>query len=276
MPQQAWFRGRYQQLLKRARASLASYINAPASDVVFVENASDGINAIVRSLPPHVRSKVMILSTAYSMVKHTVNAFCQCVVTCDISFPVLSPREVTAAVIAGLKQHQPQLLIVSHITSVPSVILPVKEICSAAASFSCRVLVDGAHALGQIPIDIQQLNPHYYVANCHKWMLCCRGSGLLYARPDIQGELLPTVMSSNGPASFEKMFEYTGTKDYTPHLSIIAALNFRAQFGEAQLQAYVRALSIEGGKLLAASWNTECIAPDEMTGSGCFFPRESA
>ena len=62
------------------------------------------------------------------------------------------------------------------------------------------------------------------------------------------------------------MFEYTGTKDYSPHLSLTAALNFRAQFGEERLQSYVRSLSIQGAQLLAASWGTQCIAPDDMTG----------
>jgi histidinol-phosphate/aromatic aminotransferase/cobyric acid decarboxylase-like protein len=109
---QAWFRGRYQQLLSSARHALAAYIHAPPSDVVFVENASDGINAVLRSLPPPRRAKVMLLSTAYSMVKHTAAAFCQCVVTVDITFPVLSPREVIAAVLSDLKLHKPQLLIV--------------------------------------------------------------------------------------------------------------------------------------------------------------------
>ena len=85
-------------------------------------------------------------------------------------------------------------------------------------------------------------------------------------RPELQAELLPTVISSNGIGSFEKMFEYTGTKDYTPHLSFTHALNFRAQFGEEQLQAYTRTLSIQGAKLLADAWKTQCIAPDEMTG----------
>jgi isopenicillin-N epimerase len=149
---------------------------------------------------------------------------------------------------------------------VPSIILPVKDICAAAASCGCRVLVDGAHALGQIKIDVQDLAADYYVANCHKWMLCCRGSGFLFVRRELQAELLPTVISSNGRASFEKMFEYTGTKDYTPHLSLISALNFRAQFGEEELQSYVRTLSLEGSKLLVTAWGTQCIAADDMTG----------
>ena len=144
--------------------------------------------------------------------------------------------------------------------------MPVKDICAAAASCGCRVIVDGAHALGQLPLRICDMGCDYYVANCHKWMLCCRGSGFLFVRRELQAELLPTVISSNGRASFEKMFEYTGTKDYTPHLSLISALNFRAQFGEERLQSYVRSLSIQGAQLLAASWGTQCIAPDDMTG----------
>ncbi len=144
--------------------------------------------------------------------------------------------------------------------------MPVKDICSAAASCGCRVLVDGAHALGQIPIDIADLAPDYYVANCHKWMMCCRGSGFMFVRPQLQAQMLPTVISSNGPGSFQKMFEYTGTKDYTPHLSFTAALDFRAQFGEEQLRGYMRNLSQQGSKLLADSWSTQCIAPDDMTG----------
>ncbi len=69
---------------------------------------------------------------------------------------------------------------ISHITSVPAIILPVKDICAAAASCGCRVIVDGAHALGQLPLRICDMGCDYYVANCHKWMLCSRGSGFMY------------------------------------------------------------------------------------------------
>ena len=70
---------------------------------------------------------------------------------------------------------------ISHITSVPAIIMPVKDICAAAAACGCRVIVDGAHALGQLPLRICDMGCDYYVANCHKWMLCCRGSGFMYA-----------------------------------------------------------------------------------------------
>ena len=253
------------------RARLAAYIGSGANDTVLIENASTGVNAVLRSLaraaPPG--GKLLLLSTAYYMVKQAA-AFTAPggVVAVNVSLPT-SDAAVLAAVAAALDAHAGKIYAASfsHIVSVPGVILPVKALAALCRARGVFVLIDGAHALGQVPVDVVDIGADAWLGNMHKWGYGAKGSALLWVAPAAQALIEPTVISFEGRGSshFQLAFSYLGTTSYSAYLALGASLDFRARVGgEAAIMSYMHRLAVDGGALLAARWGTAVLHPEAL------------
>lgn len=184
------------------RARMAAYIGASVNDTVFVENASNGVNAVLRSLaraaPPG--KLFLYLNTAYYMVKMVMSY-----VEPDNRLMVnvtqpLSNAAVLAAVRAALEANKGNVYAASfsHIVSVPGVILPVKELAALCREYGVFSLIDGAHALGHIPVDVVDIGADAWLGNAHKWFYSPKGAAVLWVAPDKQSLIEPTVISWEG------------------------------------------------------------------------------
>ena len=279
------------------RAQMAAYIGAEFNDTVFIDNASNGVNAVMRSLaralPPG--KKILLLNTAYYMVKMVLQYLepAQTLVV-NISMPG-SDAQTLAAVAAALAANDVYAASFSHIVSVPAVILPVKELAALCHAHGALVLIDGAHALGQIPVDVAAIGADFWLGNGHKWCAAAarasrergapftpaaaplpslsparrfyspKGSAVLWVRRELQPLIEPTVISweGRGATHFQLAFSYVGTTDMTRALAMGAALAFRASVGtEAQIFGYMHSLAVEGGRALARAWGTELLFED--------------
>ncbi len=144
-------------------------------------------------------------------------------------------------------------------------ILPIRELAAACKARGVLVLVDGAHALGQIPVDVGALGVDFWLGNGHKWLYSPKGSAVLWVRPELQGMVEPTVISweGRGATHFQLAFSYVGTTDVSRTLAMGAALAFRRSVGtEAEIMGYMHDLAVKGGGLLARSWGTELLFAD--------------
>jgi selenocysteine lyase/cysteine desulfurase len=263
--------------LDQARTRIAKLINAKHSgDVVFVDNASGGMNAVLRSVILEPQDKILYLNLAYGMVKTTINYVYEhdereAPLQANITVPS-SNAAIVAAVEAALKA-SPSIKIASfsHITSIPAVILPVKQLTAACRKRGVLVLIDGAHALGSIPIDVQDIDADFYVANGHKWLFSPKGSAIVWARPASQDLVHPNIISyeGQGKTPFQLEFSYTGTKDYSPFLAMADALDFRESVlgGEEAIMKYNHDLAVRGGDLLSSKWQTDKLTDDAYIGA---------
>lgn len=271
-----WFRYRMYHLFDAARAQVAAYVKANTSDLVFVPNASHGCNSVLRSVfPPNPkRNKILYLSTAYGMVKNTL-AYLHAqpilnedLLMVNVSYP-LDHAALVKSVGAALDAHAGQVYLASfsHITSIPAMIMPVQELVRVCHARGVMVLIDGAHALGQIPLDIPSLGADFYVANGHKWLYSPKGSAILWVHPDRQAAIFPTTISGEGEgkSSYLMQFSYEGTLDYSSYMAFGAALAFRAEFGEEAIMTHNHDLAVAGGQLLAGAWCTSLFIPAEHT-----------
>ncbi|MGH7044402.1 MAG: aminotransferase class V-fold PLP-dependent enzyme, partial [Acetobacteraceae bacterium] len=129
------------------------------------------------------------------------------------------------------------------------------------------VLVDGAHAPGQVPLDLATLAADWYVGNCHKWLCAPKGSGFLWAAPARQAGLHPAVISYGYGQGFVAEFDWTGTRDPSAFLAVPAALDFCDRLGGAALAARNRALAGAAGAWLAERLDTETGAEGATAGS---------
>jgi len=184
----------------------------------------------------------------------------------NVTYP-FNPQQIIRDVQAAVNKHQSEIYLASfsHITSIPSFIMPIVELARICRTAGILVSIDGAHALGQIPLDIPSYGVDFYIANGHKWLYTPKGTAILWVHPSVQSLIWPTTISGegSGPSQFVSQFAYEGTLDYSGYLTFSTALAFRAQFGESSLMNYMHNLAVTGGTILAKRWNTDWLIPAE-------------
>jgi isopenicillin-N epimerase len=248
---------RWKDLLRDAREALGAFVGARADDLVFVTNATMGVNIVARSLRLNPGDEVLATDHEYGALDRTWQFVCERLgasyVRAQIAIPVDS-HEQTADAVWSRVTPRTRVLFVSHITSPTALILPVEELVRRARRSGILTVIDGAHAPGQIPVDLEALGADFYTANCHKWMCAPKGSAFLYARQEVQPLLDPLVVSwgwrpeEPGPSRFIDEHEWQGTRDLAAFLAVPEAIEFlRAHIWGAvqqdchRLAAYARA-----------------------------------
>jgi isopenicillin-N epimerase len=211
---------RFDELTAGSRAALAVFIGARPDDLVFVPNATAGLNAVIRSLRLEPGDEVLTTRHEYGAVTRTWEF-------AGANLVYAEPDELVAAI--GPKT---KAVSVSHITSPTALVLPVAEICAAARAAGALAIVDGAHAPGQVPLDLEDLGADVYAGNCHKWLCAPKGAGFLWARPEHQRWIEPLVISWGYGAerTFADRHGWQGTRDPTASLSIPAAIEAHGTF----------------------------------------------
>jgi isopenicillin-N epimerase len=211
---------RFDELTAGSRAALAVFIGARPDDLVFVPNATAGLNAVIRSLRLEPGDEVLTTRHEYGAVTRTWEF-------AGANLVYAEPDELVAAIGPRTKA-----VSVSHITSPTALVLPVAEICAAARAAGALAIVDGAHAPGQVPVDLEDLGADVYAGNCHKWLCAPKGAGFLWARPEHQRWIEPLVISWGYGAerTFADRHGWQGTRDPTASLSIPAAIEAHGTF----------------------------------------------
>ena len=275
-----WFRYEMFHVLDTLEKTAATFLNADHKSIVFVRNASNGLNAVLRSLLNGVsgfaKKKVLILSEAYQMVKNCLAflemEFSQQVVTVNVTYPydetalLNSVESVFASNPAGTFGFAS----FSHIVSVPGIILPAKKLVQICKQYGVLAMIDGAHVPGQIALDLTDIGAHIYIGNLHKWMYTPKGSAILYVSEDTQSMIYPSVISEEGqgPSRFKIGFRYEGTDDVTSYMAFPAALQFVTSLGgPTAVMAYTHCLAVQGGQILSTAWNTTTMTTEANMGA---------
>jgi len=237
-------------LLADARAELAVYVGARPDDLTFVQNATTGVNMAARALGLRPGDEVLSTDLEYGACVLAWRRLCRFVqVPYDELFEHVTER--TKAVF------------VSHITSETGLLLPVEDIVRRAHDLGLVTIVDGAHAPGQVDLDLDALGADFYAGNCHKWLCAPKGAGFLHVRPEWQERVDGPIVSwgYEDPATFLTRTERQGTRDAAAYLTVPAAIEFQR---EHDVRKRCVALAREARRDLCALVRTEPIAPEEM------------
>jgi len=259
--------------LNNARSVVAAYVNADPEDIAFEINASHGMNALLRSLMIPKGMKILYFNTAYQMVKNVLNHqhkyFGVELLQVNITFPTSNDMIIEAVNEVLNNDNTIYLAVFSHITSVPSLILPVEKLTALCKSHGILVGIDGAHTMGQIPLNIPAIGADFYVTNGHKWMYTPKGSAIIWADKDFQNLVFPPAISEEGLGNtqFQMEFSYQGTSDVSAFLSFVDGIEFRTSLGDSAIMDYMHSLAVAGGELLASMWGTETLISSDMIGS---------
>lgn len=223
--------------LYKARCALAEYMGATTENIVFIPNATHGVNIVARSLPLEPGDEILTSDQEYGACNYAWDFICKKTGATykqqTVSIPVTTSDQIIEQFWQGVTP-KTKLIYVSHIASPTSLTFPVEQICQRARQAGIPTIVDGAHAPGQMQLDIDKIQADFYIGNCHKWMLCPKGVGFLYARPEVQSLIEPLIVSwgyiSRSTTPRESIFidtlQWTGTRDPSAALSVPAAIDF--------------------------------------------------
>ena len=264
--------------LREASDAVGEFLGAKGDDLVFVDNTTEGVNAILRSFDFRESDEVLVSDLAYGGVIHAAD-YATRVRNAKVrimEFPrsVKDSGEIVRRVDEAITP-KTRILIIDHITSGTALILPVAEIANHCRKRGVAVLVDGAHAPGAIPVNIAALDVDWYTGNLHKWAWSPRSSAVLWAHPARQQSLRPTVISWGLDQGFTQEFDWPGTRDPTPHLAAPAGIAFMKALGVDRVQRYNHELAWEAGTELAGHLHSSLLAPENMIGTMVSIPLPS-
>jgi isopenicillin-N epimerase len=258
------------EALRHAADRLGAFIGADGRDIAFVDNATTGCNAVLRSLRLQPDDEIVVLSHGYGAVRNTVRYVCERagarMVEAEVPFPHPHADTIVANIAAVLTART-RLAVVDHITSASALVLPLQRMVDACHEASVPVLVDGAHAPAQVSLDMRSLGADWYAGNCHKWLCAPKGSAFLYAAPDRQRDLHPVTISHGLGKGFLEEFDWTGTRDPSAWLATDVAIDFHDRLGGEAMMARNIALAAEAAALLARRLNTDVGAAGALAGS---------
>ncbi len=225
-------------LLRESRTALGNYLGCHADDLVYVINATVGMNIVARSLALGSGDEVLATDHEYGACdrawRFILGKNGASYRHVSIPVPVTTHQEVVDRIFAAVTPAT-RVIFISHITSPTALTFPVTEVCRRARELGIITLVDGAHAPGQIPLDLEAVGADFYIGNLHKWLCAPKGAAFLYARREMQAMLEPLVVSWGweamvpGDSQFIDYLQSLGTADISAPLSVPAAIRFQQE-----------------------------------------------
>jgi isopenicillin-N epimerase len=259
-------------LLRQAADAVADFLGARDGELVFVDNASTGINAVLRSIELQPGDEIVVLDQAYGAVTKAAEFVARGagarVVVVPTPFPLQGdPGDAFAEAVERALTPRTRLAILDHIASNTALTLPVAAMTARCRAHGVPVLIDGAHAPGAIDVDIVALGADWFVGNLHKWAFAPRACGFLWAAPSRDGGLHPPVISWGLDVGLAQEFDWTGTRDPSAMLSAPAGIAFmRDTLGLEAMRRWNHDLVWRMAHELSARWGQPFATPESMVG----------
>ncbi len=259
-----------QTLMRQAASDVAAFVGARPDDLVFVDNTTTGVNAVLRSLPLRAGDEVLVTDQIYgglvAAVTHLSQTAGAIVRTIDAPYPAFDAAAAIDRVVDALSDRT-RLVIIEHVAAETAVVWPVAEIARACRAKGVLVLVDGAHVPGAIALDVAAIGADFYVANLHKWAMAPRSAAFLVVRPEHQATMHPAAISWGFGHGLAQEFDWVGTRDPTPWLTAPEGIRFLQDLGYDELRRANHDLAWRAAQYLSDRWGTP-LSIDE-TAVGC-------
>lgn len=273
--------------LAEVREALGAFVAAEPDGLVFVPNATYAVNAALRSWDLKPGDEVLTTDHTYGACRKALEFVAARrgarVVTVSVPFPLPGADEIVRAVL-GAVTPRTRLALLDHVTSPTALVLPLAKIVEPLRGRGVECIVDGAHALGMIPLDLDRLGAACYTANAHKWLCAPKGAAFLHVRRDLRNRIRPLVIShgyETGSTSvrFREEWDWTGTDDPTPYLSIPECLRVLGGLlpgGMAALMERNHALALRGREIVLEALGVASPCPADLIGSIASVPLPAA
>jgi len=263
-------------LLTKSRTALGEFLSCDANDLAFVSNATSGVNTILRSLHFKQGDEILVPNHAYQACRNTIDFVASRwgakVVEVAIPFPIDGPQVVIELMKSACSERT-KLVMIDTVTSPTGLRMPFEELTEFFEGRGVEVLLDAAHGIGMIPLNLEKLGASYVTSNCHKWLCAPKGSAFLYVRSDKQNKIQPLTISHGHTfplgetTRFRHEFDWTGTQDISGWCAIPAVIEGMAKLidgGWETIMQHNHDLAIQGRDILCKRLGIEQPCPDEM------------
>ena len=274
-----FFDRHYLDELDLARGELARFLGADESSLVFVCNATTGVNTVLNALRLEPGDELLVTDHEYNACRNALEKVAAAagatVVVAPVNFPLTGEDEVVDSIVGRITE-KTRLLLVDHVTSQTGMVLPVRRLVVEMEARGVDVLVDGAHAPGMLELDLEKLGASFYTGNCHKWMCAPKGAAFLHVREDYHDLVRPLVISHGANASaarrsrFHLEHDWTGTRDPSAWLAVPAAIREMERMldgGWDEIRRRNRRLVLAGRRILCDALEIDEPCPEAMIGS---------
>ena len=253
-------------LLRGVRQEVGALLGMKAEDFGLVTNASEGINAVLRSLELKPGDELLTTDHVYHAVRqamrYTAKRAGASVREARIELPVRSEEGILAAVMEGVNERT-RLVVVDHVTSPTALVFPVRRIVQECAKRGVDVLIDGAHAPGMVQLDVKALGAAYYAGNLHKWVCAPKGSAFIWVCDEKRARVHPNVISHFWSEGFALEFGWQGTRDIGAWLATVDAIRFMEKLGWERVMRQNHEMAVWAQEMLCERWETTPLSPTD-------------
>ena len=262
--------------LEQTRVALAKQLSCQADDLALVENATSGVNTVLRSLVFEQGDEILVPDHAYQACRNTIDFVAErwgaTVVTVNIPFPIDNADQAVDAVMGGVTERT-RLAMIDTVTSPTGLLMPFERLVALLEGRGVEVLLDAAHGIGMVPLNLDELGASYTTSNCHKWLCAPKGSAFLHVRKDRQANIHPLTISHGmtfplgDTTRFRHEFDWTGTRDMSAHCALPFAIDHLAgevEGGWPAIMQHNHDLAIRGRNILCEALGLTPPCPDEM------------
>ena len=253
-----------EKLVEEAKRTVGETFGMQSSDFGFVTNATEGVNAVLRSLKLSPGDELLTTTHVYHAVRQTMKQVARLAgATCrevDIPLPVQSGQQIAELVLGALSAHT-RLLVIDHVTSPTALIFPVEQIVRGCREKGVAVLIDGAHAPGMLQLHVENLDADYYAANLHKWTCAPKGTAFVWVAARHQPSVHPLVISHHLDQGMAKEFSWQGTRDFSAWWTAPAAIAFIQELGWDNVMQHNHQMATWAQQMLVERWGVGPICP---------------
>ena len=263
-------------LLQSSRQALGKFLHCSPEDLAFVSNATSGVNTVLRSLQFERGDEILVPNHAYQACRNSIDFVARRwgakVVEVAIPFPIEGPRTVIDLMKSAYTS-KTKLVMIDTVTSPTGLLMPFEELTAYFESRGVEVLLDAAHGIGMIPLNLATLGASYVTSNCHKWLCAPKGTAFLYVREDKQKKIQPLTISHGHTyplgetTRFRHEFDWTGTQDISGWCALPAVIEGMADLvdgGWEGIMQHNHELAIQGRDILCDRLGIEQPCPNEM------------
>lgn len=271
-----------------SRKIIKNLINADdVEEISLIDNATTAAAIVLQQIGRQFSSgkfcrndSVIIFHCAYQAVKKSIEAYVipvgGSVIEVELPFPVNSNEEIIAEFKKGIEGGKinggrVRLAIIDHITSMPSVVIPVRELIRVCREEEVdQIFVDGAHALGSLNVDVKEIGADFYVSNLYKWFFSPPSVAFMYCNKnkklnDVHHPVVAHEYGNGLPAESA----WVGMRDYSPQLVVPSIMEFVNRF-EGGIEGIMKrnhGMVVKMGVMLKQVWGTNLGSPPEMCAS---------
>lgn len=262
--------------METTRSALAGFVHCDPDDLALVENATTGVNTILRSLTFNEGDEILVPDHAYQACRNAIDFVAErwgaVVVTVNIPFPIDDPSTVIDLIMAGVSERT-VLAMIDTVTSPTGLLMPFERLVELLEKKGVSVLLDAAHGIGMIPLHLDEMGASYTTSNCHKWLCAPKGSAFLHVRKDHQEKIHPLTISHGmtfplgDTTRFRHEFDWTGTRDISAWCSIPATIECMAEMidgGWPAIMQHNHDLAMKGRDILCDRLGIEAPCPESM------------